>query len=410
MMTYSEPVFLLLQASSAAQLSRQKSEMRIKALTLQSEAFSAVRKDIGHIQRRKGQGLVSDELMLSSVIAGLTSAWYDVNDIGLSHVLGSQVLLSLWLGSKRNRLGHQENFILGAFVYWICITSFVVGDPEGSLEFQEGLLAHVRSLEMGHDIVEDASYLNNDSSILPHPLTGFSTELFICMGKVGSLCRLRQNDRFISGDRLQLLEATARTIELELLDLLQSFQNNFTDPQDPCTTIEEILSVGEAYRCAGLLQLYTTFPRLLQRYDQTPPAPDSREEFTPWQHNWLRSLAVHILKILESIPSTSGTRVLQGLPAIIAASWLVDPMSSTYPSHPEFQHPRLPLTESSASKEHWRRAVRLGLQMHEQYVGLQQVSRILHIVEEVWRLDDRGGGKCHWMVVVASKGLQTLYG
>jgi hypothetical protein len=410
MMAYSEPVFLLLQASSAAQLSRQKSEMRIKALTLQSEAFSAVRKDIGHVQRRKGEGLVSDELMLSSIIAGLTSAWYDVNDIGLSHVLGSQVLLSLWLGSKRNRLSHQENFILGAFVYWICITSFVVRDPEGGLEFQQGLLAHVRSLEMGHNTVEDAGSFKSDPGILPHPLTGFSTELFICVGKVGSLCRLRQNGNLMSDERLQLLEATARTIELELLDLQQSFQTNFTDPQDPSTTVEEILSVGEAYRCAGLLQLHTTFPQLLQHYYQKPPATDSMEEFTPWQHNWLRSLAVHILKILESIPPTSGTRVLQGLPAIIAASWLVDPMSSTYPSLPGIQHPRLPLTKSSASKEHWRGAVRSGLQMHEQYVGLQQVSRILHIVEEVWRLDDRGEGKCHWMVVVASKGLQTLYG
>jgi hypothetical protein len=51
-----------------------------------------------------------------------------------------------------------------------------------------------------------------------------------------------------------------------------------------------------------------------------------------------------------------------------------------------------------------------GLKSHGANVGLEQVSRIINIVEEIWRLDDEGGKKCDWMVVVASKGMQTLYG
>jgi hypothetical protein len=103
MMSYSKPVYLLLQASSAAHLSRQDPRMRIKALSLQSEAFSAVRDDIGRLQE-PNQSIVTDELMLTSIMAGLTSAWYDVNDLGESHVLGGQVLLYLWLQPQRNRL------------------------------------------------------------------------------------------------------------------------------------------------------------------------------------------------------------------------------------------------------------------------------------------------------------------
>jgi hypothetical protein len=75
-----------------------------------------------------------------------------------------------------------------------------------------------------------------------------------------------------------------------------------------------------------------------------------------------------------------------------------------------FNHPFLPLKISSRLKEEGRQIVRQGLQMHEQYVGLQQVSRVLQILEEVWRRDDEGEGKCDWIVLVASKGLQTLYG
>ncbi|KAL2063154.1 hypothetical protein VTL71DRAFT_6226 [Oculimacula yallundae] len=410
MMTYSRPVFLLLQASSAAQLSRQSPQMRVKALNLQSEAFSAVREEIGKLNGFN----VSDELMLSSIIAGLTSAWYDVNDIGLSHVFGSQVLLSLWLMSQTGRLKYQQTSILGAYIYWFMISSFAAGDPWQSFHYQEALQKTVRALGMSHDIVDDSQVPEKERKIYPHPLTGFSNDLCLAIGKVGSLCRLQYG----CTDNLEdFLDEKSRVVEKELLDLEHFSRSNFQDPQDPGTTVEEILSVREAYRCSGLLQLYTTFPNLLHRRAQSRSSPTIRSEnfdfsdpcntIQPTQHNFLRSLAMHILRILATIPSASGTRVLQGLPALIAATWLVDPHAIT----PEmFQHPLLPIEESTSQKEYWRDIVREGLRTHNDNVGLQQVSRVLDIVEEVWRIDDRGGEKCTWMVVVAKKGLQTLYG
>lgn len=431
MMTHSEPVYLLLQASSAAHLSRQHVDLRIQALHLQSEAFSAVRKDIGKLQGPTGS-IVSDELMLSSIIAGLTSAWYDVNDLGSSHILGGQVLLFLWLTPQRKRLNYQQTFILGAFVYWIMISAFVVGDPKASFDYQEALQVTIRDLEMSHDIDEDTAVPPKLRKIIPHPLTGFSINLLICVGKVGSLCRMQQSGM---GETLhEFLDAKARIVETELFDLIQYRQSTFADPQDPHTTIDEILTVGEAYRCAGLLQLYTTFPQLLLRHVQNPPSIRARlsgtkvspgtgaislkssGRFTPLQYNWLRALAFHIVKILETVPATSGTRVIQGLVVLIAASWLVDPMreepsnSGIRSNRVSFEHPYLPLMESSASKERWREVIRSGLRLHNAYVGLEQVSRVLEIVEQIWRLDDLGGRKCDWMVVVASRGLQTLYG
>ncbi|KAF4637685.1 hypothetical protein G7Y89_g406 [Cudoniella acicularis] len=432
MMTYSKPVLLFLQASSAAQLSRQHPQMRFKALKLQSEAFSAVRNEIGNLQGP----VVSDELMLSCIIAGLTSAWYDVNDIGLSHVSGSQVLLSLWLMSQRGRLKYQQTFILGSYIYWFMNAAFVAGDPRESFHYQEALQYIVRNLDMSHDIINDSDIPEHLRKVLPHPLTGFSMQLCISVGKVGSLCRLRYSCMAQPNyDELQeFLEERAQYVESELLELVQSYQSNFKDPEDPHTTVEEILSVGEAYRCAGLLQLYTTFPHLLQQQVQLSSRNtsgnsetelpqemetmrlDSIAEFTTLQHNWLRALSFHILKILETIPPTSGTRALQGLPVLIAATWLVDPMNDDSSGSDEgrnqipFEHPHLPLRKSSSSKEYWRQLVQVGLRQHNEYVSLQQVSRILEIVEEIWRLDDKGEEKCHWMVVVASKGLQTLYG
>lgn len=413
MMAYSKPVFLLLQASSAAQLSRQHPKMRYKALSLQSEAFSAVRAEISNLQ----SSIVSDELMLSCIFAGLTSTWYDVNDLGLCHVLGSQVLLCLWLTSKGSRLKYQETFILGAYVYWLAISAFVAGDPKSSFSFQVALQEELGNVEMSYDVVDDPNVPESQRRIFPHPLTGFSMSTFICVGKVGSLCRLAHSETQPSGTngvdyQASLLEKTI-CVEAELLALSQTRQNNFQDPQDCHTTIEEILDVGEAYRCTGLLQLYMTFPQLLQEQARDPNTRENTQEMpsgnalTPSQHNWLRALAFHILSVLEAIPPSSGTRVLQGLPVLIAATWLVDPMNdNTAP----FEHPRLPLMKSSKSKEEWREAVRKGLRMHDEYVGLQQVSRVLEIVEEVWRRDDDGEEKCHWIVVVASKGLQTLYG
>ncbi|KAE8448875.1 hypothetical protein EG329_008877 [Mollisiaceae sp. DMI_Dod_QoI] len=401
--------------------------MRPKALILQSEAFSAVRAEIATIHG----SIVSDELMLTCIIAGLTSSWYDVNDLGLSHVLGSQVLLSLWLASKTNHLKYQQTFILGAYVYWLAISAFVTGDPKSSFHFQEALQSSVGSLEMSHDILDDSDIPETHRKVFPHPLTGFSMQTFISVGKVGSLCRLAHSEVVYniqqSANHQAILEQRARSVEMELLGMFQTRQHNFQDPQDSQTTIDEILTVGEAYRCAGLLQLYTAFPHLLQPhtpglaaihneipeedllFDLNTRETTSHKEFTPLQHNWLRRLAFHILSILETIPATSGTRVIQGLPVLIAATWFVDPVQDD-PHQAPFEHPGLPLRASSKSKEDGRGLVRNGLRMHEKYVGLQQVSRIIEIVEEVWRSDDEGKGKCDWIVLVASKGLQTLYG
>lgn len=425
--------------------------MRVKALRLQTEAFSAVRDEIGALMVQDGGFGVSDELMLSSIFAGLTSAWYDVNDIGLSHVFGSQVLLSLWLmGRMGQRLSYQQTFILGAYVYWFMISSFAAGDPWQSFCYQETLQGTLAKLDMCCDVVDDEHVPEEQRKVYPHPLTGFSNAVCLAVGKVGSLCRLHYNSK---GEMTEFLEEKAKICEEELLDLKCFDGGNFQDPQDPKTTVEEILSVREAYRLAGLLQLYDTFPHLLHLYTQPSYSPQDsapdhdsddqpvpREAHSPPQHNFLLALAIHILRILATIPPSSGTRVLQGLPALIAAAWLVDPHPSTTDI---LTHPRIPLTPppsqphihslsspgcteppattldertSSTPKNYWRERVRDGLRKHDEYVGLQQVSRVLDIVEEVWRLDDRNGGemeggkKCKWMVVVARKGLQTLYG
>ena len=398
--------------------------MRYKALLLQSEAFSAVRNEITNL---RGSMIVSDELMVTCIMAGLTSSWYDVNDLGLSHVLGSQFLLSLWLASKNRRLRYQETFILGAYVYWLAISAFVTGDPGSSFHFQEGLQETAENLDMSFDDSEDFHNPDTSRRIYPHPLTGFSMQIFICVGKVGSLCRLAHSEisRCPSNlrDQSAELEEKAKSVEIQLLNMFQPRLHNFQDPQDSQTTVDEILAVGEAYRCAGLLQLYMNFPQLLQQYHRadaqfngsweeqflfelTSQESLSTDSLPPSHHNWLRRLAFHILSILESIPSSSGTRVLQGLPALIAATWFVDPVQEDC----SFDHPLLRLTTSSRSKDEGRQVVRQGLQMHEQYVGLQQVSRVLEILEEVWRRDDEEVGKCDWIVLVASKGLQTLYG
>jgi len=411
---HSKPVNLLMQASSAVLLSKRQPKMRLKALSLQSEAFSAVRAEIGNLQ-----GLVvSDELMLSSIIAGLTSAWYDVNDIGLSHVLGSQVLLSIWLKSQNYRLKYQQTFILGAYIYWFMIAAFVSGDPWSSFMYQEALQQAVRDLEMSHD-PDDTNVPGELRKVFPHPLTGFSMQLYILIGKVGSLCRLQHSVVAPSDGIRGFIDEKVQSVESELLNIVLSRQSNFRDPQDPHTTVDEILKVGEAFRFAGLLQLYTAFPRLLEiqaqhsamddgwahkgMYTSTQmeaDGPSPIEGVMSMQKNWLRALAFHILQILEPVPATSGTRGYLGLPVLIAGSWLIDPVDMNC-SDPDnkgnqfaIEHPRLPLLEGIPEKEYWREIVREGLRRHNDYVGLQQVSRILEILEEVWHLDDSGTTKC----------------
>jgi hypothetical protein len=387
--------------------------MGSEALRLQAQAFSKARSRIDSVIRQSMH--VSDDLMLSIVLLGLTASWYDLNDTGAQHLAGAQVLMAHWLGGIQFRPNYQESFILGCFIYWQTISAFVVGSPEETLlqqEFWEGVLVNFEINTMNSIPAE-----KEGAKTVPHPLSGFSARLYLLVGQVGSLCRTRLKS-CVSPIETNEYITKSQVLEKKLWGLDLSARNVFIDLYDHQTSVEDIQKINEVYRCAGLLQLYHYFPELLRMPGcpfTTKADDDGTSLIGSLSSVSLESLAVLVLQILIEVPDISGTCSIQGIPLLIAASNLGLPDLSTYDASQSselHQHVgvmnnhRKPQIKTMAQCRHF---IRHRLSKIDVYVGLKPVQRVREIVDEIFRRKDKGEA-CDWLHVLQDHGWETLLG
>ncbi|KAJ3961210.1 C6 zinc finger domain containing protein [Colletotrichum asianum] len=112
----------------------------------------------------------------------------------------------------------------------------------------------------------------------------------------------------------------AQRLEEQLLELEFPPDSPDVDTGDFATPVSHLAKVAEAYRLSSLLHLYQTFPDLVSlRLPTESPVTESGS--VPWDE-WIIPLALRLVKVLEHIPTTSGTRVIQPLLYISASTGL----------------------------------------------------------------------------------------
>ncbi|RSL89814.1 hypothetical protein CEP52_014781 [Fusarium oligoseptatum] len=145
---------------------------------------------------------------------------------------------------------------------------------------------------------------------------------------VGRLIRKQRkmafSHRFTSLSHIKQLEkdlAAASELEEYLCSLSHPVETTVLDTEDRNTPVWHLLTLAEAYRSTGLIQLYHIFPDLLDHRlareallssdlnddhgtDSTPLSCQLRKD-------WLTSYAVQALNLMKSIPLESGTRDFQ---------------------------------------------------------------------------------------------------
>jgi hypothetical protein len=127
----------------------------------------------------------------------------------------------------------------------------------------------------------------------------------------------------------------ASSLEEDLLALESPAVEELADTGDERTPKHDFVVIAEAYRCAGLLEIYRAFPSILRKRlgrDQSSRGDNLDFQFpmprfeTPYEDTdiklWLNSLSMHILRSIESLPASSGTFCVQPLLLVIAASEL----------------------------------------------------------------------------------------
>ncbi|RDW79579.1 hypothetical protein BP6252_04217 [Coleophoma cylindrospora] len=441
----SAPIYYAIQSMAAAYLANHFPRMAAVGVQMQRETYKCLYQS-QQAGKDNSEGL--DKTLLTVLLVGQTTAWHDSRDLGLLHLKTAKRLnrkrkeQQMLMGDTGSRAMQRQNeFFDQCIVYWDMLAGFV----EGIDEFDSGELGPAYN-------TLDTTAASNDGveQVFPHPWTGVAPKIQQLFAQVGRLIRsfrrvIAQDttslnylsldlgfDIAIPQDSIATMEATlrAQSLEEELLAVELPPVTKLVDAGDENTPVQQYLILAEAYRCVALLTIYRVFPSILEKripsLDGSIGSPDSgfvdpvTSQFAtvfpvaPTQppSDFLISLALHIMSLLEKLPTNSGTRCLQPIIVIAAASELRfappsnDPLSG-FPSQSSSIFSSI--TNREIDVAHARRFVLQRLQEFQQGLPAKPYIKGQQVIQETWARADLGQD-VYWMDVMEELGAQTIFG
>lgn len=221
--------------------------------------------------------VIDDKSLLALLMLGQTASWHDPSDLGISffNLLRKQ-LNTIASSSNSPEFGFAKTdsnnyrFFEEALIYWEMLLSFVADSEKGLVS----------------DTSQSASSMGESLVLqrVPHPWTGIARDTQFTVQQVGQLIRRERkrmrSRRFTSQDditRAQMAIEKAGELEERLLALAHPSEAEIVSPGDDDTPVWHLLTMAEAYRCTGLMQLYRVFPDLLQR--RLPPSESNTSQY-----------------------------------------------------------------------------------------------------------------------------------
>ena len=442
----SAPIYYAIQSMAAAYLANHFPRMSPVGLQMQRETYRSLYQ-VSQGGRDQSENL--DKTLLTILLVGQTTAWHDPKDLGLVHLKTAKRLnrrrLEQQIDAVDNRARRQNDFFEQCILYWDMLAGFVEDDIDafGNEEFE---IEDPGSATPGNE----ATASNDDKDrIFPHPWTGVAPRVQKLFAQVGRLIRnyrrTKAQDAASSLDFLSLdlgfemefpqdsmatIAATAKAqgLEEELLSFEPPSVSSLVDAGDENTPVQQYIYLAEAYRCAGLLEIYRIFPSILFKrvpfIDNTFASSASNNKISPFvpiptsqsPSDFLISLALHTISLLEKLPSTSGTRCLQPIVLITAASELRFSPPSISISDPLLAF--MPATSSSifnslTNREvdiaSARRFVTTRLQEFQLSLPAKPIVKAEMLVKETWERADLGQ-EVFWMDVMDEMEWKTIFG
>lgn len=452
----SAPIYYAIQSMAAASLANDFPQMNSVGVQMQRETFrslySGSMNGLGINVGERVEDL--DKMLLTVLLVGQTTCWHDPGDLGLVHLRTAKRLNQRRLelqaasgaGLAESRVRRSNQFFEQCIIYWDMLAGFV----DDMDDFDP--LPAAFEFDYIHDV-------ENGEKIFPHPWTGVSPRVSKLFREVGRLIRkyrrITLHDasslNFLSmelgmnidipHDSLAAIEAAARaqTLEEELLNFSPPELDSLVDAGDENTPVQHYILLAEAYRCAALLELYRVFPSILLKrlpgganaagldFGLGLEQPDTIHPFFDFippsifasilPNEFIVSFALHIISLLESIPSRSGTRCLQPLVLIAAGSELRFTPSSATPCSANdasfFATPPInipTLTPQDISIATARRFVVRRFQDFATMMPAKPILRAEMLVKETWSRADAGVDGVFWMDVMGGLGLEGIFG
>ncbi|KAF2148882.1 hypothetical protein K461DRAFT_54240 [Myriangium duriaei CBS 260.36] len=400
------PIYFAVQAMAAAHLANTIPAMADTGALLQQRAQEHLRQDLELVR----SGCADPKwLLLTLLLLGPTNSWHNSSDLGLpllkiARSLIMQKSCSTSIPTDDSDHGLEE-FFTESLIYWEMLVSFVSGDDTTTSPDRPNTSEQILLRPADNDDTQRKERnVPGKAPLIPHPWTGVTPQICIIVAEVGRL--VRQQSRRKRDDISAQLTSFERATSLEnqLLAVRLPAIEDIKDTGDQTTSISDSLTMSAIYRCAALLELYRVFPLLLQ-LRLTSDNPSLFDSFYTEIMSFLPSLsidfcaalALHTIKLFQSIPSSSGTCFQQLLPLMIAAA--------------ELRCPDVMGSERT-SVVHARAFVMDRLAGFACKLPAKPIAAMVLVLQEVWSRLDLGMARdrTFWVDVMHEKGRTTLMG
>lgn len=346
--TTSEAVFYTMQAMSAACLSDTIPHLRESLPSLKEQATLAITRGISQARNPRATRVAAD-LVFAVLAMGTSSHWVLSVNSDYPWLESAHELLSIWsVGiSAEDALLHA--YFHQALTYWEMLLT-IVGRGSNSSKIEKrrkryrGRLRRAMFLEaddLEATTDEDMAFISNLKPLgtLPNSWCGISNEVIEVFGQVLALCRSacehNQNNTSLTLDTTSKalcdiavaheLANELSSMDFDTIVLLEEIQGISVETQDENTPISHLLQTAEAYRKAGLLQLYLTFDDLVvktgsgQDGSTTTDAATFEATDKETRARSLVDISLQLVATLEKIPAESGSKFIHPMLYLSAA-------------------------------------------------------------------------------------------
>lgn len=394
-----------IMSMAAAHLANTFPNMAAVGQEMQRKASDALQAELPLVQNSQAS---ATKTFLSIMLLGLTTSWHNSSALGLEYLstARSLILPKLLSRTEEDEVQREAQFFEESLIHWEMLMGFVTEDAM-CFSAPSGLRPRRVSKQ------NSPAARRPDGKIVPHPWTGIAPTGQFLLAEVGRLVR---RDRSLDKDsavdirRRQENALNAASLEEDLLALEYPSADDLADTGDERTPKQDFIVVAEAYRCAGLLELYRVFPSILRkRLGKDKFGASANVDFhfpmprfeTPYEDTdtklWLNSLAMHILRSIESLPSSSGTFCIQPLLLVIAASEL------KFVSSVDFFDVHASDSKILTSRDFViRRLQEFALRLPN-----KPLRQMIQLIKETWRQSDEGHD-AFWIDIMNEKGWHTI--
>ncbi|KAF2180355.1 hypothetical protein K469DRAFT_753359 [Zopfia rhizophila CBS 207.26] len=337
--TCNAAIYFAIQSMSAASLANDFPSMRAVGLQMQQHAYECLQDEI----RANSPLRDANATFFALLMIGSTTAWHNGGDLGLGYLEVARSFLAhqpnIHVDQDAN-LEKQYSFFKQCLLYWNMSIAFVAEETQELTDSEDA----------SSSAPDPPLYFVNGQT-LPHPWKGPLPEILDLFYKTARLVRVARKTSFWHLEPVDIfppdfsgllldgsgLSQRAEHLEEALLacDILSDAGSVPTGDQN--TPPSHFITLAEIYRCVALLQIYHVFPSifsqriLLQGGSATQSeAIENPSEKTPLPFpiafpspfhsvpDGRRLLALHIVSLLDQLPTTSGTRCMQ--PVLLVAT------------------------------------------------------------------------------------------